>query len=450
MAKSPFENLRVIDSTYVFAMPYAGGILGDMGAEVIKIEGPGHLDIVRGGQFSGGFPDNDPGEDYWNRSASFNLLNRNKKSLTLDLSKEECREYLKELISISDVMMENYTPRVMKRWGLDYENIKKIKPDLILISNTGYGHGEGPFSAYPAQATTQEATHGHCYITGYNNDIPSKAGASYVDFLACWSGLFAVASALRHRNKTGKGQWIDIGMYQLGVMGTAEYIMDWQSNQNKSGRFGNRHPWRTPQGTYPCDGVDQWVVLSIGEDSQWGDFCEIMEKPELASDEKFATLLNRRQHHDEIDQIISEWTKTKNKYEIMELLQGKNIPCGPVFDSADCNLNPHYQERGFIERVEYPEFRNIGTRKIMGRPWRGSKLDARVRAPIEPLGSSNSLILQDLIGMSDTDFEDFKTKGFIAEEPSEKRVVPTSSLAEQVQAGRLAYFDADYKRKLGI
>ena len=187
MAKSPFENLRVIDSTYVFAMPYAGGILGDMGAEVIKIEGPGHLDIVRGGQFSGGFPDNDPGEDYWNRSASFNLLNRNKKSLTLDLSKEECREYLKELISISDVMMENYTPRVMKRWGLDYENIKKIKPDLILISNTGYGHGEGPFSAYPAQATTQEATHGHCYITGYNNDIPSKAGASYVDFLACWS-----------------------------------------------------------------------------------------------------------------------------------------------------------------------------------------------------------------------------------------------------------------------
>tara|TARA_Y100000814_G_scaffold290052_1_gene263982 strand:+ start:2268 stop:3620 length:1353 start_codon:yes stop_codon:yes gene_type:complete len=450
MPKSPFENLRVIDSTYVFAMPYAGGILGDMGAEVIKIEGPGHLDIVRGGQFSGGFPDNDPGEDYWNRSASFNLLNRNKKSLTLDLSKEECREYLKELISISDVMMENYTPRVMKRWGLDYENIKKIKPDLILISNTGYGHGEGPFSAYPAQATTQEATHGHCYITGYNNDIPSKAGASYVDFLACWSGLFAVASALRHRNKTGKGQWIDIGMYQLGVMGTAEYIMDWQSNQNKSGRFGNRHPWRTPQGTYPCDGIDQWVVLSIGEDSQWAEFCEIMGKTELGSDEKFATLLNRRQHHDEIDQIISEWTKTKNKYEIMELLQNKNIPCGPVFDSADCNLNPHYQERGFIERVEYPESRNIGTRKIMGRPWKGSKLDARVRAPIEPLGSSNSVILQELIGMSDTDFEDFKTKGFIAEEPSEKREVPISTLEEQVQSGRLAYFDPDYKSKLGI
>tara|TARA_B100000676_G_scaffold296078_1_gene336049 strand:+ start:1737 stop:3089 length:1353 start_codon:yes stop_codon:yes gene_type:complete len=450
MIKSPFENLRIIDSTYVFAMPYAGGILGDMGAEVIKIEGPGHLDIVRGGQFSGGFPDNNPGEDYWNRSASFNLLNRNKKSLTLDLSKEECREYLKELISISDVMMENYTPRVMKRWGLDYENIKKIKPDLILISNTGYGHGEGPFSAYPAQATTQEATHGHCYITGYNNDIPSKAGASYVDFLACWSGLFAVASALRYRNKTGKGQWIDIGMYQLGVMGTAEYIMDWQSNQNKSGRFGNRHPWRTPQGTYPCNGIDQWVVLSIGEDSQWAQLCEIMGKPELASDEKFATLLNRRRYHDEIDQIISEWTKTKNKYEIMELLQNQNIPCGPVFDSADCNLNPHYQERGFIERVEYPEFRNIGTRKIMGRPWKGSKLDARVRAPIEPLGSSNSRILQELIGMSDKDYKDFISKGFIAEKPAEIREVPTSSLEEQVQSGRLAYFDADYKSKLGI
>jgi len=450
MTKSPFENLRVIDSTYVFAMPYAGGILGDLGAEVIKVEGPGHLDIVRGGQFSGGFPENDPGTDYWNRSASFNLLNRNKKSLTLDLSKEECREYLKELISISDVMMENYTPRVMRRWGLDYENIKKIKPDIILISNTGYGHGDGPFSAYPAQATTQEATHGHCYITGYDNDIPSKAGASYVDFLACWSGLFAVASALRYRNRTGKGQWIDIGMYQLGVMGTAEYIMDWQSNSNKSGRFGNRHPWRTPQGTYPCKGIDQWVVLSIGEDSQWNDFCEIMGKPNLSSDDKYATLLSRRANHDELDDIIAKWTVQLNKYEIMELLQSKNIPAGPVFDSADCNLNPHYKETGFIERVEYPESRNMGTRKIMGRPWRGSKLDARIRRPIEPLGSSNSEILKDLIGMSDKDFEDFKSQGFIAEQPTTIQNVSPVPLEEQVNLGRLAYFDPDYKTKLGI
>ncbi|MEE2701194.1 MAG: CoA transferase, partial [Chloroflexota bacterium] len=174
MARLPLEGIRVIESTYVFAFPYAAGLLTDLGAEVIKIEGTGHMDLTRGGAFAGGYPDNNAGDDPWNRPHGYNVLNRGKKSLTLDLSKEEGRAILVDLLKVSDVFMENFTPRVMRRWELDYPNLKKIKPDIIMASNTGYGHGDGPYSSYPAQATTQEATHGHCHITGYPGDIPSK------------------------------------------------------------------------------------------------------------------------------------------------------------------------------------------------------------------------------------------------------------------------------------
>ena len=172
----PLDGIRVVDSTYVFALPYAGGLLADLGAEVIKVEGPGRPDVTRTGGYSGCFPDGDVGEDWWNRASTYNLLHRGKQSLTLDLTNPRAREIFKELVSISDVLMENYTPRVMKSWGLDYASLRKIKPDLVMVSNTGYGHGDGPYSGYPAQATTQEGTHGHCWVTGYVNGPPAKVG----------------------------------------------------------------------------------------------------------------------------------------------------------------------------------------------------------------------------------------------------------------------------------
>ena len=157
MGELPLEGIRVLDSTYVVALPYAGGLLADMGAEVIKVEGPGHPDITRTGALSGCFPENDLGEDWWNRASAYNLLNRGKLSITLDLTDPRARDLFRELVGLSDVVMENYTPRVMRNWGLDYESLRELKPDIIMVSNTGYGHGEGPYSAYPAQATSQEA-----------------------------------------------------------------------------------------------------------------------------------------------------------------------------------------------------------------------------------------------------------------------------------------------------
>ena len=450
MKKLPLEGIRVIDSTYVFAMPYAAGILTDLGAEVIKIEGPGHIDNTRGGAFAGAYPDNDPGVDPWNRTVTFNQLNRGKKSLTLDLSKEEGREALKELIKVSDIVIENFTPRVMRRWELDYPNMRKIKPDVIMVSNTGYGHGEGPYSQYPGQATTQEATHGHTSVTGYRGDIASKVGQSYIDFLACWSSLLGIALALRHRNRTGKGLWLEIGMYQLGPFWLGEYVMDWMVNDRKGQRLGNRHPWRAPQGCYPCDGENQWCVISVGDDVEWAALCHAMGKPELVEDARFVSTLKRVKYHDEIDEIIKEWTSRREKFDVMELLQAVGVPAGPVFDARDTNLNSHYKERGFLEVLQYPEDRHMGKRVLMGRPWRLSKLPVNIRGPAPKLGDHNREMLIDLLGYEEAQYNQLEEAGIISDRPTNPRPLPTMTLDELVKSGRLDYFDPDFKQKLGI
>ena len=381
----PLEGIRVLDSSYVFALPYAGGLLADMGAEVIKVEGPGRPDITRTGGFAGNFPERDLGEDWWNRPSTYNLIHRGKRSLTLDLTDERGRDVFRQLVRVSDVVMENFTPRVMRGWGLDYPNLRQIKPDIVMVSNTGYGHGDGPYSGYPAQATTQEGTHGHCWITGYSGGPPAKAGASFVDFLSTWTALFAIGTALRYRNRTGHGQWVDIGMYQAGVMFASEYIMDAIANGREGGRIGNRHPHRALQGCYPAQGEDQWITLSVGSDEQWQALCRLMGQEDLASDSNFADVLARQRNHDRLDKLISDWTVGFDKYELMHRLQAEGIPAGPVLTGKDIHFDPHYQSRGFLERVTYPPERKIGTRPFIGRPYKFSREPVAYSGPIANL-----------------------------------------------------------------
>ena len=446
----PLEGVRIIDCGYVFAVPYAGGIMADLGAEVIKVEGPGRLDTTRGGPFAGTVADNQLKDDPWNRTANYNILNRGKKSLVLDLSREEGLSVLRDLIKVSDVFIENYTPRVMRRWKLDYPNMRKLKPDIIMVSNTGYGHGAGPYSEYPAQATTQEATHGLAHITGYSGDIPSKAGQSFVDFLSCWTCLLGVAMALRYRNRTRKGLWVDIGMYQLGCYGTSEYILDWLANGRTGERIGNRHPWRAPQGCYPCAGDDQWCVISVGDDDEWAALCRVIGRNELAQDPRLSDSLGRARNHDEIDEAITEWTSDLGKFDVMERLQGAGVPSGPVFDAQDTNTNEHYWSRGFLQTVEYPEERQLGKRVLMGRPWSLSKTPISIRGPAPTLGQNNREILQQILGYQEARYNDLEKAGIIGDRPTNPQPPPTPAMDELVRLGRLAYHDPDYKSKLDI
>ena len=450
MARLPLEGIRIIDCGHVFAVPYACGLMADLGAEVIKIEGPGRLDITRDGPFAGVHADNQPGADPWNRTANFNLINRGKKSLVLDLGRAEGREVLRDLIRVSDVFTESFTPRVMRNWGLEYPDMKKLKPDIIMVSNTGYGRGAGPYSQYPAQATTQEATHGLAHVTGYRGDLPSKAGQSYVDFLASWACLMGIALALRYRNRFGKGLWLDIGMYQLGCYTISEYILDWVANNRLGERRGNRHPWYAPQGCYPCAGDDQWCVVSVRDDEEWAALCRLMGTPELAQEARFATNRDRIAHHDEIDAIIARWTRNLEKFEVMERLQGVGVPAGAVFDARDVNLNPHYWSRGFLETVQFPAERRIGKRVIMGRPWRLSKTPLAVKGPGPALGHHNREVLQGILGYDDKQYADLEQAGIVGTRPTQPRPMSHMEMDERVRQGRLVYHEPGFKERLGI
>ena len=446
----PLKGLRIIDISNVFSLPYAGGLLADLGAEVIKIEGPARLDVSRGGAFSGIYPDNEPGSDPHNRTSTYNLLNRGKKSLVIDLRRPEGRQILKDLIRVSDVLTENFTPRVMRGWELDYPNAKALNPNLIMVSCSGYGP-EGPYSSYPAQATTQEATHGLVHATGYRGDrVPSKAGQSFVDFLATWALVIGTTTALRYRTRFGKGLWVDVSMYQLGCTMVAERILDWQANGRQGERIGNRHPWLAPQGCYRCAGQDEWCVVSVQDDEEWSALCGAIGQPALADDPRFASNAARMRNHDAIDAIISGWMARFGKFEAMDTLQAVGVRAAAVFDARDMHTDRHARARGLLETVPFPPERHIGKRAVIGRPWKLSNLPLSAREPGPCFGAHNREILCDLLGYSDGQYQALEHSGVIGTEPAVPRPVVRMSMDERVRGGRLAYWDPDYKQRLGI
>ena len=296
MNSLPLEGIRVVDISRVFAMPYCGAYLADLGAEVIKIDThySEFVDTTR--TLNGPYPDNVPTEDYWETAGTFQTLNRGKRSLTLDLRSEEGLQTLKELIGISDIFLENFTPRVMRRFGLDYPNLKQMKPDLIMVSNTGYGHS-GPWSNFGAMATALEPTHGTGAFMGYleSDDegrmseglIPNKIANSYTDFLASWTGQLAVLTSLYNRHKTGQGMWVDLAMYQVGASFMGEGILDYAFNGRRTRRLGNRHEYYSPHGCYKCSGDDSWVVLVARDDYEWNALCNVIGDKELIDNENF-------------------------------------------------------------------------------------------------------------------------------------------------------------------
>lgn len=444
----PLNGLRVIDSTYMFAGPYAGAILADLGAEVIKVEGPARLDFTRGGAFSGLMADNEAGRDPWNRTSTYNLLNRGKKSLVLDLSKPEGREVLVDLMKVSDIFIDNFTPRVMRGWGLDFPNLKKINPRLILITNTGYGH-TGPYAAYPAQATTQEATHGLAAVTGYRGGEPSKAGQSYVDFVAAWACAMGAMLALRYRNRFDRSTWIDVGMYQLGCFNIGEYLMDWMTNGTPSQRIGNRHRQFAPQGVYRCAGDDAWCAVSVRDDDDWAALTATIARPDLAA--AYPTIEARRAAHDEIDRAISAWAAERTKFEAMETLQAAGVPAGAVLDGRDLHLDPQIRARGLLEDMPFPPEREMGSRRpVIGRPWKFSGMAPKVSQPGPVFGQHNTEILRDTLGYDAARIAELEAQDIVTTTPRWKRTPSEMSLDERVRVGRLAYWDPDYKARLGI
>jgi crotonobetainyl-CoA:carnitine CoA-transferase CaiB-like acyl-CoA transferase len=262
--------------------------------------------------------------------------------------------------------------------------------------------------------------------------------------------VFAIGAALRYRNRTGKGQWVDIGMYQAGVMFLSEYIMDASVNGRDGGRIGNRHPHRAPQGCYPASGEDQWITLSVSSDDEWQSLCRLMERDELARDPRFADVVSRRNNHDEIDRLVGDWTRDHDKYDLMHRLQAEGIASGPVLNGKEVHFDPHYRSRNFLERVTYPEERNMGSRFLMGRPYKLTNTPLEIRGPAPTFGAHNGPVLQELLALDEDTYQELVQDAVIATVPMIGNASPALDPRQAVEQGLLGGWEPDYREQLGL
>lgn len=388
--KGPLSGIRIADFTWVWAGPFCTLQLAHMGAEVIRIESMRRVCVTRM------LPPWPGGQPHLNRSGYFNQYNQGKRSITIDISKPEGAALAKRIVAASDVATENFAAGVMDRLGLGYQELRKVKPDIIMISMSGYGQ-TGPESHYVSYGPAQVPLSGMSSLTGYIGWPPMHVGMSYGDPNAGLHAAFVIIAALLYRERTGKGQYIDMSQWESTMVILGEGIMDYTMNGTQPPRSGNRDPWMAPHGIFPCAGEDRWVSIACGSDEEWQALCRAMGRPELAQDPRFRTLADRKAHEDELEAIVSEWTAQRDPFEVTRLLQEAGVAAFPPLMNRELAEDPHMNARGFFVEREHPE---VGVRKHAGIPWRMSETPCEVWRAAPVLGQDNQYVFGELLGMS--------------------------------------------------
>jgi benzylsuccinate CoA-transferase BbsF subunit len=411
MAKPPLSGIRVADFTWVWAGPYCTLQLAHMGAEVIRIETKTRPCVTR---MLPPWPDGI--FDGLNKSGYFNQYNQGKKSLSLNFKHDEAKEIAWQLIKSSDVVVNNFAAGVMDKMGFGYEEIKKVKPDIIMISLSGYGD-TGPYREYVAYGPAQVPLSGLSSLTGYKGFPPMHAGFSYADPNAGIHGAFAVLAALIHRHKTGEGQFIDMSQWECAMDLLAEGILEYTFNGREPERSGNRDPFMAPHGIFKCQDlpekvmdmtIDQWVSIVCASDDEWARLARAIGKPELAGDQRFKTLAARKQNEDEIEAIITQWTSTRRVAYVVELLQSAGVAATACADNKYLTEDPNLNARGYFVELQHPE---VGVQRHCGIPWRMSGTPCEVKAPAPCLGQHTDELLTGMFGYSAAEVEALRNKG---------------------------------------
>lgn len=443
----PLEGIRVIEAGAAVAIPLGGRMLADYGAEVIKIESTVRPELGRVTVFL----DSSPGARYWEKGGYYTEINRNKTGVSLDLSKPESRDVFLELVRVSDVLLENFTPRVMENFGLSYSSLVKVCPDLIMVSATGFGHS-GPWRNYRAYGFTLEPATGLSHFTGYEDEVPVKSGITYTDTPAAYSATLAVTAALEYRERTGIGQWIDLSQYEVGAAFAAEGILDFQESGEPGGRRGNRDKLYAPQGVYRCQGDDQWLAISVRSDAEWTALCTVIDRPDLAADPRYSTSFERKQREREIDRALDSWAASRDAKEASRRLQAARVPAGLVLDSRELTLDPHLNERGFFTKVRHTEeIPELGTRTHPGPPWmlNGERPDGGNAAPT--LGEHTAQVFRNLLGMPESALQSLADAGLTGTVPAGARNIHQgkTTIEDLKRIGEIRDYDLDYQEKLG-
>ena len=427
MAELPLEGIRVIELTQIAAGPYATQFLGDWGAEVIRLENlqtmrPGTrgqyarvpqslVDQARASNAPGMvFPNWEAGPRPWNRYTQFTATLRSRKSMTVDLLRPEGREILGNLVKTADVFIENNVPETVDRLGISYERLKELKPDIIMIRMPAFGL-TGPYANYRCLGLHVDGVVGHHHIKGYPDVDPSLRGDTVAaDAAAGAASAFAVLSALWYRDRTGKGQMVEMCLSENFIPVMADPIMDYNMNGRVRGTIGNRDHHMAPHGAYRCRGEEKWATIAVGSDREWEGLCGAMGRPELAADPCFTDAASRWNNQDDLDAIVNDWTSGLEPRQVFDALQAAGVPSGPVLDDLDILEDPQMVDRGFYQTLDHEE---VGTLRYHGPGWSMSRTPNRLREAAPLLGEHNEYVYKELLGVSDEEYARLESEGHI-------------------------------------
>ena len=384
----PLSNIRILDLTRVWAGPLALRMLADFGAEVIKISDP-RVPVDR-------------------ESGTNNKLNRNKLGLALRLDEPEGRQLLLDLTNISDVVIENFRPRVMRNFDLTYEDLKTVKPDIIMCSMPGFG-SEGEYAEYPAFGPSVETMTGISSLMGYPGGPPMVSGIAYPDPLAAMNGAGALMSALLHRQRTGQGQFIDLALSEGPVCQIGEHIVAFSRTGTQPLRIGNTHPNHAPYGVYPCSDDDQWIAICVTSDNQWAILQKLMGNSD-GEDSRFASSASRVSHRAELDELVGQWSVKHDSRELTVTLQSLNIAAGAAVNNWQMLEDPHMNQRGFMMDIDEPD---LGVKRYPGQAIRLSSTPATKQNPSPQLGEHTRQLLHNLLSMSNAEIDRHAEHGII-------------------------------------
>ena len=394
----PLDNVRVLSFGTGGVVPDFGKIMGELGADVIKIESRDNLDFMR-----------TIGADI-NNIAGFNESNRNKRSFGISLKTEQGREVIHQLIKISDIMAENFRGGVMQDLGLDYEDVRKINPNIIYISSQGFGRG-GPYSNYQAYGPMLSGASGMLSLWAHPDDpYPVGSNAPIPDHIASKYVVIAAIAALDYRRRNGKGQYIHMAQTEVAANMVGEYYLDYTMNGNIPGPLGNRNPNFAPHGCYRCAGEDQWCAITVLTEEEWQSFCKAIGNPSLTGDLKFADNKSRLENENELDKLIEEWTSMRQPKEVMDILQAQGVPAGIVQRAPDSIEDPQLQHFGAVIELDHPV---AGKRLYPGIPFHFSASSQLVSAPAPILGQHTDEICREVLGMTEDQIEKLKSQGVL-------------------------------------
>ena len=402
------SHIRVLDLTRVLAGPWCAQTLADLGADVIKIERPGVGDDTR--HCGPPYLKTPDGAD--TREAAYYLCaNRNKRSVTVDIATPEGQQIVRELAATSDVVLENYKVGQLKKYGLDYESLKAVKPDLVYCSVTGFGQ-TGPLAERAGYDFIVQGMGGFMSITGERDALPGggpqKAGVAIADLMTGMYSTVAVLAALAHRDRTGEGQAIDMALLDVQVAMLANVGSNFLASGKAPQRWGNAHQNIVPYQAFRTS--DSWIIVAVGNDGQFRKFVEVGGRPELADDARFATNPERVRHRDVLVPIVAEMVRTRGKREWIEALEAAGVPCGPINDVAEVFDDEQVRARGM--RVEAPH-PSGAVAPLVRNPIRMSATPPEVRSAPPTLGEHTQAVLRDVLGYDEATIAGLRGKAVI-------------------------------------